>query len=292
MTHYTLLDNKYSNKKLKQVVIFCSLLFLFSCIRKGELVASVGNIELYENDLYTLMKQHGINPNDSTVRNEFVLNWIDRQVYLAELIASYPDEYNIVELRSNEFAADLAKYELEEMMLRKKLDTIVTEEELLSYYNRNSEEFALPDYLVKGLYLKIPKETDFKVKKVDKYFLLKNDKDLAQVDSYAKLYALNYYYSDSSWIYFSEFVKDIPVNKYNRDNIVLNRTKTYFSDDMYTYFINITDFKLKDETPPIDFLRREIKDIIIGKRLRELKERREIEILKTLKDKHEISINV
>ena len=122
-------------------------------------------------------------------------------------------------------------------------------------------------------------------------YLLKNYKDIVQVDSYAKLYALNYYYNDSSWIYFSEFAKDLPVKKYNRDNIVLNRTKTYFSDDEYTYFVNILDFKLKDETPPMDFLRSEIKDIIIAKRLQELKDKREIEILEKLKDKHEISLN-
>ena len=276
---------------LKQVAIVCSLLFLFSCNNKGDLVATVGKGELYEHDLYLLMKNQGLNPEDTSARNDFILNWIDQQVYLAELKANYPDEYNTVELRSNQFAADLAKYELEEIILRQQLDTVVTEEQLLTYYNDHAEEFALPDYLVKGLYLKIPKEADFKTQKINRHYLLKNDKDIVQVDSYAKLYALNYYYNDSSWIYFSEFAKDLPVKKYNRDNIVLNRTKTYFSDDEYTYFLNILDFKLKDEAPPMDFLRSEIKDIIIAKRLQELKDKREIKILEKLKDKHEISLN-
>lgn len=276
---------------LKQVAIVCSLLFLFSCSNKGDLIATVGDGELYEHDLYLLMKNQGLNPDDTTSRTDFILNWIDQQVYLAELKANYPDEFHTVELRSNQFAADLAKYELEEIILRQQLDTVVTEEQLLSYYNDHAEEFALPDYLVKGLYLKIPKEADFKTKNINRHYLLKNDKDIVQVDSYAKLYALNYYYNDSSWIYFSEFAKDLPVKKYNRDNIVLNRTKTYFSDDEYTYFLNVLDFKLKDEAPPMDFLRSEIKDIIIAKRLQELKDKREIKILEKLKNKHEISLN-
>ncbi|MFZ9028296.1 MAG: hypothetical protein ACO2Z9_04730 [Crocinitomicaceae bacterium] len=255
------------------------------------MIATVGEGELYEHDLYLLMKNQGLNPDDTASRTDFILNWIDQQVYLAELKANYPDEYHTVELRSNQFAADLAKYELEEIILRQQLDTVVTEEQLLSYYNDHAEEFALPDYLVKGLYLKIPKEADFKTKKINRHYLLKNDKDIVQVDSYAKLYALNYYYNDSSWIYFSEFAKDLPVKKYNRDNIVLNRTKTYFSDDEYTYFLNILDFKLKDEAPPMEFLRSEIKDIIIAKRLQELKDKREIKILEKLKDNHEISLN-
>lgn len=237
------------------------------------------------------MKHIGLSPDDTTARNEFVLDWIDRQVYLAELKSQYPDENHLIELRSQQFASDLAKYELEELILRKELDTIVTEEQLLDYYAQHANEFALPDYLVKGLYLKIPKDAEFKSKKINYYYLLKNDKDIVQVDSYAKLYALNYYYNDSSWVYFSEFAKDLPVKKYNRDNIVLNRTKTYFSDDEYTYFVNIMDYKLKDEAPPIEFLRNEIKDIIIAQRLQDLKDKKESDILDKLKEKHEISIN-
>lgn len=276
---------------MKQVAFFCSLLFLFACQGNGSLVASVDDAELYENDLYVLMRQQGLNPEDTTARTDFILNWVDQQVYLAELKETHADEHHLIELRAKQFAADLAKFELEELILRKRLDTVVTEEQLLEYYSEHAEEFALPDYLVQGLYLKIPKEADFKTKKINYYYLLKNDKDIFQVDSYAKLYALNYYYNDSSWIYFSEFAKDLPVKKYNRDNIVLNRTKTYFSDDEYTYFVNILDYKLKDEAPPIEFLRNEIKDIIIAKRLQTLKDKEEMIILDKLKEKHEISFN-
>lgn len=276
---------------MKQATYLCSLLFLFSCQQNGELVASVDESELYENDLYVLMRQYSLDPEDSTARMDFILNWVDQQIYLAELKQSHPDDFHLIELRSRQFAADLAKYEVEEIFLKNQLDTVVTEEQLLEYYNSHADEFVLPDYLVQGLYLKIPKEADYKSKKINYYYLLKNDKDIFQVDSYAKLYALNYYYNDSSWIYFSEFAKDLPVKKYNRDNLVLNRTKTYFSDDEYTYFVNILDYKLKDEAPPIEFLRNEIKDIIIAKRLQTLKDKEELIILDKLKEKHEISIN-
>lgn len=237
------------------------------------------------------MKHQGLDPEDSSARTDYILNWIDQQVYLAELKDNHSDEFQLIELRSKQFAADLAKFELEEIILKRQLDTVVTEEQLLEYYNAHAEEFALPDYLVQGLYLKIPKEADYKTKKINYHYLLKNDKDILQVDSYAKLYALNYYYNDSSWVYFSEFAKDLPVKKYNRDNLVLNRTKTYFSDDEYTYFVNIFDYKLKDEAPPIEFLRNEIKDIIIAKRLQVLKDKEEVIILDKLKEKHEISFN-
>ena len=64
---------------------------------------------------------------------------------------------------------------------------------------------------------------------------------------------------------------------------MLNRTKTYFSDDNHTYFLNIIDYKLKNDVPPVDFLSDEIK---------ELKEKHEDKLIKKIKNKHEIIINI
>jgi hypothetical protein len=150
----------------------------------------------------------------------------------------------------------------------------------------------LNDYIVKALYLKIPKELDFKEEDVHINYLLKNDKDLAEINSYAKLYAQNYYFDDSTWIYFDELAKDIPLSKYNVDNIVLNRTKTYFSDDQHWYFLNILDYKLKDEAPPLEFLKDRIRSIIVSQRLNDIREKNETKLLNDLKKKHEISINL
>ena len=111
------------------------------------------------------------------------------------------------------------------------------------------------------------------------------------MNSYAKLYAENFYYNDSTWIYFNELSKDIPLTKYNVDNIVLNRTKTYFSDDEFTYFLNITDYALKDDIPPMEFLADQIKEIIVLGRLQELKEQYGSTLIQKIKDKHEIIIH-
>ena len=194
-------------------------------------------------------------------------------------------------LRSNAFEGELAQFYLEEELLKGNLDTVVTHDQMASYYHLNKEDFVLSDYLVKALYLKVPKTADYKSQNIDKAFMLKNDKDLSEVNSYAKLYAENFYFNDSSWIYFNELSKDIPLTKYNVDNIVLNRTKTYFSDDEFTYFLNIIDFTLKDEIPPMEFLADQIKEIIVLNRLQELKEEYGSTMIQKIKEKHEINIH-
>ena len=70
----------------------------------------------------------------------------------------------------------------------------------------------------------------------------------------------------------------------------MNRTKTYFSDDEYTYFLNIIDYRLKDEVPPLEFLKPQIKEIILSKRVNNLREKQENKLLQSIKTKHDIKI--
>jgi hypothetical protein len=271
------------------VSLFCFA--LASCGEKDKTVAKVGDIELKESEAVVLMEHYDLDINKESEYKAFLKEWCNQEVYKQELKQNHPEQYELVRLRADGFQSELAKYYLEEISLKKKLDTIVSKKEMEDFYNEHKEEFILHDYIVKALYLKIPKSVDFKEKKIHQKFMLKNDKDLNEINSYSKLYAENFYFNDSSWIYFTELSEDIPLTKYNVDNIVLNRTKTYFSDEDHTYFLNIIDYKLKDEAPPLDFLRDQIREIIVTKRLQQLKDKNGPKLLKEIKSKYEITIN-
>ena len=238
------------------------------------------------------MRHAGLSIDSISDYKAFVDQWIENEVFKAELKEKDPETWNLVHLRAQLFAGDLAEFFIEENELKKKLDTVVSVKEIQNYYDSHKDEFVLHDYIVKALYLKIPKDVDFNSKKIQQKYLLKNDKDVMEVNSYAKLYAVNFYYNDSAWVYFNELTKDIPLTKYNVDNIVLNRSKTYFSDDEYTYFLNIIDFTLKDDAPPVDFLKNEIKSIIVANRLQNLKEKNESKLIQRIKKKYEITNHI
>lgn len=236
------------------------------------------------------MKHKGYDSKDKEEYREFISEWCENEIFNQELKITDPDKWKLIQLRSQMYQGDLSKFYLEEIKIKKALDTIVSLEESQAYYDSHKDEFILNDYIVKALYLKIPKDLDFKEEEVHLNYLLKNDKDLAEINSYAKLYAENYYFDDSAWVYFDKITEDIPLTKYNIDNIVLNRTKTYFSDEEHWYFLNIIDYKLKDEAPPLDFLKDQIQGIIVSKRLNDLREKSEVNLIKELKKKHEVTI--
>jgi len=237
------------------------------------------------------MAHLGYNYENQKELEKFVTLWCEQEAFRLELQDQDPDQSKLVDLRSKAYAGELSKYYIEESFIAARLDTNVAEKDLMNYYQKHKEEFALQDYLVQALYIKVEKGVKIE-KDLRAHFLLKNDKDLSKVNSYAKLYAENFYFDDEQWIYFNDLTKDIPLKGYNKDNIVLNRTKTYFSDENYTYFINIIDYKLKDAVPPFDFLKPQIREIILSKRGNKLKEENELKMIQKIKNKHEIKINL
>src|SRR5690606_1678296 len=159
---------------------------------------------------------------------------------------------------------------------------------VLDYFEKHKEDFVLNDYIIKALYIKVPIKAP-KQEQLKQDFLLKKDKDFTKVISYAKLYAENFYYNDSTCVYLEEMIKDAPLEKLNKDNITVIRAKTYFSDENYVYYLNLIDYKLKDAVPPLEFLKPAIIQLLTSRKLNQLKEQKGASFLKTIKQKHEIT---
>jgi hypothetical protein len=271
------------------VSLFCFIL-LSSC-SQDRVIAKVDDSELFESEAFILMKHLGYDSKKKLDWKQFVDLWCEQEALRLELEQIDPSQAKLVAMRSKAYAGELSKYYLEEKAILAQLDSTVSEKELENYYSLHKEEFALQDYLVQALYIKVPKGVKVE-KDLREHFVLKNDKDLSKVNSYAKLYAENFYFDDAQWIYFNDLTKDIPLKGYNRDNIVLNRTKTYFSDEEFTYFLNIIDYKLKDSSPPFEFLKPQIKEIILSQRINKLREEIDSKLIQNTKKKHDIKINL
>ncbi len=281
-------NKKYYPVKAGLLVSLFCIIALFSCNKKGDEWAKVNAVSLMENDALILMDYMGYNSELESDRKIFTKKWIEQEVFIQELEKVNPEKAKITRLKTMWHQGDLARFYLEENAIKEEMDDEISDSLVLDYFNKNKADFSLNDYIVRALYLKIPKDAPNQ-DKLKQDYLLKKDKDFSKVISYAKLYAENFYYDDSTWVYFDELTKDAPIEKLNKDNVVLNRTKTYFSDNQYVYYLNIIDFKFKDATPPVDFLKPTIKQLLLSHKLNEIKEKNSATFVQKIKQKHEIT---
>lgn len=249
--------------------LLCMLVcMVVSCGAKDAKLVRVEDIVLKESELLYRLENTGNSDDD----HDAVLNeWI-RQAAILNQFDSLPEDIRQqINFKLQDYKASLIRYELENILIEQMLDTLVTEEEMLAYYNQNKRDFELSDFIVKVLYMKVPSNAP-NLQKVTNWYLLRNPKDTAQIMSYANVYSANFFYNQEKWIYFDDILKEIPLEGIDKEKFILNKTKTYFEDNGFFYYLNILDYRLKNAPSPFSLEREHVKQRLLTARIRELRE--------------------
>ena len=275
--------------RIGKAVSFGSLLFVIltlviGCGKKDPEIVTVEDYTLTESELMYRLETVGGSENE---REDVIQNWI-QQAALLNQFDSLPEEIRQqINYKLLDYKASLIRYELENVLIEQMLDTVVTEEEMLNYYNQNKRDFELSDFIVKVLYLKVPSNAP-DLQKVNNWYLLRNVKDTAQILGFANLYAANFFYNKEKWIYFDDILKEIPLEGIDKEKFILNKTKTYFEDNGFVYYLNILDYRLKNAPSPFSLEREHVKQRLLTARIRELREVIQIKLIDKALEHYEI----
>jgi hypothetical protein len=248
--------------------------FLFACdsgIDNSEerVLARVFDEYLYESDIT------GIIPENTTVRDSieivrnYIDNWIQQRLVLTKAMNNLTPEQMNFDKQLEEYRKSLIIYEYETKLIKHKLDTIVTDQDVEEYYDQFQSNFELKDNIVKCLFVKI--ESDSRYRNIIKR-LLRSDKeeDKIKLEAYCRDHAANFFLDDQSWLLFDDLLKEIPIKTYNQEAYLQNHRYIEIGQSHYVYMVLFKDFKIKESLSPLSFERDNIRNIIINKRKVEL----------------------
>lgn len=247
-------------------------MFLMSCkyFRKDDSVsedaiAKAYNYYLYPEDLNGIVPP-GITGSDSIdIVKNFVENWIRRKTVLHKAENNLDDEKKDVSMRLDEYRNSLITYAFETELVRQKLDTIVTEEEISQFYKSNPQNFELKDNIIKVIYLRLSKKSP-KLDKVREWYRSNSPKDRQQLEEYCHQYAINYFLDDNTWLLFDDLLKEIPIKTYDKEQFLENNRNIEIEDSSNIYFVNIRGFMIKNSLSPLSFERKNIIAMILNER--------------------------
>jgi len=233
-------------------------------------VARVGNSYLFQDELIGIAPA-GVIAEDSVARvTAYVNSWVRKQLVINEAMKNIDIDELEVERKVLDYRYSLIGYEYQNYYIKQNLNDSVSDQEIEEYYKARLDNFILKQNIIRGTYIKVPK-TAPRTKQIKGLMFSKKPKDQTDFKSYCIGFSAAYHMGDSSWIEFDKLVVNSPLFDIpNKVQFLRNNNYYETSDNDFLYFLKIDGYKISDNVSPLEFVKQDIKNIILNKRKVEL----------------------
>ena len=250
----------------RSLFIFTALLYT-SCSNisdnnSNDLIARAGENFLYQNQLPPFSSEE-----DSILRYlNYIETWAKEKIlYDLSLTNLSQSKKNDLDLLVEKYKVDLYINSYKDLIVNSRIDSIVTDQEIESFYNMNIDNFKLNENLLKYRYLKVPSD-NINISRIRRYIQRLNESDRDFLDS------LNFQFADlkindTMWFTEREVISSIEfLNQKNKSNYMRINRLYEFEDDQYTNYFIVKDLLKSGNIPPLSYLYDRIKSNIINQR--------------------------
>ena len=249
---------------MKQLVVIATLILFSSCDyfkkpQEPEAIARVGNDYLYKEDIINLVPKETSSEDSIAIVKAFIDRWATQKLLVNAA------EFNLSEEKVNEFSELINQYKTDlytkaylEELVKRKIDTTVSETQIEEYYEKNKQYFRNGDELVKLRYINLVKENPKfdKIKEKFSSFTAEDKKELTDMAIQFKSYAFN----DSVWVDINQVYEKLPfINIDNKQQYVADGVNYQYPDSTTIWLVKVRQVLPKDSPTPLQFIKPTIK---------------------------------
>ena len=266
-------------------------LLIFACDRMNHkedvIIARAGTSQLYLSELKN-NTPNNLSKNDSaSFARSFIDQWIKNQLLLEKAELNLNEDIEL-ERQMNNYRTYLLINKYQKTLLKQKLDTLITFEDIEEYYSEHAGDFRLSNNIIKVNYIKLPIAT-YDAHKVRRWYRSDNEEDINDLEDYCYQNAHEFEFSDE-WIKFDDFLNIVPLRVTDQVNFLHRNSFIEITDSLYRYFVRIKDYKIVNDTSPIQVIDQELKSVILNKRKIQFLKELENNIYQDALDKNKIEI--
>jgi hypothetical protein len=248
-------------------------------------IARVNDTYLFEEDVLDLITE-ATSAEDSALRiNNYIKRWATQQLLIdqAKINLSDPELIEYDKL-VDQYKTDLYTEAYKSSIVARQLDSTITQEEMLLYYEANKENFKLNDQLVKVRYIHVD-ENFGNLKEIKEQFRRFEKADQKALEELSiQFRAFNF--NDSTWVKKESLIQNLLVIQSSENQVLKKSNFTQLQDSLGVYLVKIEDLLNRNDTAPLSFVSPTIEQIILNKRKLELIKKLEKDITKdAIKDK-------
>ncbi|WP_396139517.1 hypothetical protein [Flavobacterium sp.] len=238
--------------------------------KKAESIARVGKSYLYKSDIATLVPAGTTKEDSLLLVRDFIDRWASQKLLIEAA------ERNLSDAKKSEYNTLIKQYKIDlytkayiEEVVKRTVDTLVSQEELKKYYEENKENFRTNGTLVRLRYINVSKANP-RFETIRSKFFDYSKKDKKFWETYAlqcKSFAMN----DTVWVDMSQVYTKLPfITPDNRDEFVIAGKRIEKTVENNVYLVKITNVIDKNQISPFEFSKPTLKEVLLNKRKLEL----------------------
>jgi len=230
-----------------------------------QVIARVDEQILTRSELISITANTTTAADSAGLAERYIQSWIKKQLMIRE--AGNEGDFDEAELNRKllDYKYALMVYEFEKSHIDRHLDERVSDIEIEQYYDLNRDNFILKEVIVRLNFIKIEKNIPQNAQ-IDK-LLRANRDNKREIEQLAIKSASNYFLEDSTWVKFDDITINTPLHSHPNKVQLLRQNKLIKVDDEdHTYYLNILEYRLEDQVPPMEFVKDEITTIVLNKR--------------------------
>ena len=261
------------------LAIFCGVFLLQSCDYfnfdfgpedEREVVARVNKSFLYREDISNLTTATTSKEDSTVIVNNYIDRWATQQLLIdrAKLNLNLERQKKFDKL-VDDYKNQLYTKAYTDAMVVKKIDSVITENQVKEYFEANSTAFSLNETLYKLRYVRLP-DGSSSINQVKREIARFNSEDKQSLMNSVVEFP-QYNLNDSIWRESRQLLEDLPVLK-EAQPWQLNTADRYvqLKDSLGVYLIYIKDIKERGEQAPLSYIKPTVEQIILNKRKQEL----------------------
>lgn len=278
------------NIKLSRFLLFVCSLFLFSCdyfkpSKAPKAIARVNKTYLYIKDIENLVPPETSKEDSIDIVNGYIEKWASQQLLIqTSEVNLNVEQKKIFEDLILQYRNDLYTKAYLEEFVQSKIDTVITENDLLDYYKSSKEYFKTSEVLVKLSYLNLPINHP-KINVIRQKFNGKRNKGDAKFWEQYQLQFKSFAMNDSVWVEMNQIYRKLPfINPDNREQYIAKGKISEKKDSLDVYFLKVKDVLDKNQIAPYEYIKPTIKQVLLNKRKLEFIQKFENEMVQDAKN--------
>ncbi|MBK8808123.1 MAG: hypothetical protein IPO21_16410 [Bacteroidales bacterium] len=255
-------------QKTNRIIIFTLLIIsLFSSCQNtnnnsnSSILARVDESILYIDDVAPYLNGR-IGKDSADFIKIYIDKWITNKLVYQKALLNIDDNGEI-EQKVTAYREALFINKYEQILSEQKIKTEIQESELQMYYNEHMTSFMLPEEIVKPIYVEIPKPIA-NIAEIKMWFRSSSQEEMDKIKDYSYKFS-NAFYFDDKWVKLSNIIAETKISKIEAEQVLRYKNAFVKEDSLNYYLFKINKHLPKDSIAPYDFVKNEIKAIIINK---------------------------